>query len=121
LLTVPVRTHNRSAWDSAKVIPSAGTGSTTFTVAFRRPVGGAHRYAFRFTGPAARTGCTSPVSPTPIVRGPALGIPSTDQGQIADTQFSGGPWCPGTYRVSVAVAGSRPFSVAAFTVSQDGG
>jgi hypothetical protein len=112
------RTRNPSSWDSVTVIPSVGGQSTTFTVAFRRPVSGAYHYAFSFSGPSARSGCYSPVSQTPIIRGPDLGIPSNRVGQIASTQFSAQTWCPGTYRVSVALAtgGHPPFSTARFTV-----
>lgn len=115
-LSSPVRKKNPSSWDSVTVIPATGSGSTTFTVAFRRPVSGAYRYAFRFSGPTARSSCSSPVNQTPIIRGPALGIPSSRVGQIASTQFPASRWCPGTYRVTVALAGSRPFSTASFTV-----
>ena len=101
---------------SVAVVPRNGSRSTTFTVAFRRPVSGAYRYAFSFSGPAAAGGCFSAVSQTPIIRGPDLGIPSSRVGQIASTQFSNRTWCPGTYRVSVALAGSKPFSTTRFTV-----
>jgi hypothetical protein len=114
--SAPVRTKNPSSWDSFTVVPSTGTQSTTFTLAFRRPVSGSYRYAFRFSGPTARGHCASPVGPAPIIRGPSLGIPSTSAGQIASTPLAAPTWCPGTYRVSVALAGQRPFSAATFTV-----
>jgi hypothetical protein len=109
-------TAGSGPWDSSTVVPSAGNQSTTFTAAFRRPVSGAYHYAFLFSGPTAHAGCYSPVSQTPIIRGPDLGIHSNHAGQIASTQFSGQTWCPGTYRISVAVAGNRPFSTTRFTV-----
>jgi hypothetical protein len=118
MLDFLVRTENPSHWDRLVVVPNAGGQSATFTVAFRRPVSGAHRYAFRFTGPSPQAGCYSPISKTPTVRGPDLGIPSTQRGQIASTQFSSQTWCPGTYTVSVALSTSaaQPFSTARFTV-----
>jgi hypothetical protein len=117
-LDYAVRTESPSKWDSARVLPSVGGMSTTFTVAFRRPVTGPDRYAFRFSGPSAGSGCYSHVSQTSIIRGPVLGIPLTNRGQIADTQFSAQTWCRGTYHVSVAIAAgaSKPFSTAKFTV-----
>ena len=75
-LDAAVRTKNASTWDSVTVVPRAGNQSTTFTVAFRRPVSGAYHYTFRFSGPTPHAGCYSPVSLTPINRGPDLGIPS---------------------------------------------
>jgi hypothetical protein len=116
MLSAAVRINNPSTWDAVTVVPRNGNPSTTFTIAFRRPVSGAHRYAFLFSGPTANGGCASPVSHTPIIRGPDLGIPSNGSGQIASTQFSNRTWCPGNYRVSVALAGSKPFSTTRFTV-----
>jgi hypothetical protein len=117
-LDYTVRTENPSKWDSVVVVPNAGGQSATFTVAFRRPASGAYRYAFRFTGPSPQAGCYSPVGQAAIIRGPDLGIPSTNRGQIASTQFSSQTWCAGTYHVSVALATAirRPFSTASFTV-----
>jgi hypothetical protein len=119
MLDYSIRTENPSHWDRLEVIPGTGSPSTTFTIAFRRPVTGPYRYAFRFSGPSAEAGCYSPVSPTPIVRGPDLGIPFDNRGQIADTQFSARTWCPGTYHVSVALVSSAgmPFSTAKFSVA----
>ena len=109
------RTHRHGTRSTA--IPHAGSTATTFTMAFRRPLAGAYRYVFRFSGPAPHTGCYSPVSQA-IIRGPDLGIPSTSRGQIASTQSSSQAWCAGTYKVSVALAAraSRPFSTARFTI-----
>jgi hypothetical protein len=117
-LNYAIRTENPSHWDAVNVIPSIGNTSTTFTIAFRRPTTGPYHYAFRFSGPAAQADCYSPVSQTPIIRGPNLGIPFDNRGQIADTQFPAHTWCPGTYHVSVTVAAkaSKPFSTAKFTV-----
>lgn len=117
LLDHGVSTANPSTWDSLTVIPHAGSTATTFTMAFRRPLAGAYRYVFRFSGPAPHTGCYSPVRQA-IIRGPDLGISSTSRGQIASTQFSSQAWCAGTYKVSVALAAraSRPFSTARFTI-----
>jgi hypothetical protein len=116
-LSANVRTKPQSSWDSVAVIPKTGSRSTTFTLAFRRPVSGAHRYTLRFTGPPTRPGCTSPVSQPPITRGPHLGVPSTARGQIADTQLSTKSWCPGTYHVSVTFAGNaQPFSTTTFSI-----
>ncbi len=112
-----VSTAKPSTWDSLTVIPHAGSTATTFTIAFRRPLAGAYRYVFRFSGPTPHTGCYSPANQA-IIRGPDLGIPSTSRGQIASIQFSSQAWCAGTYTVSVALAtrASRPFSTARFTI-----
>jgi hypothetical protein len=117
MLASRIGTESPSKWDSLTVIPQVASTSTTFTIAFRRPLTGAQRYVFRFTGPIRRTGCYLPVN-QPIMRGPNLGIPSTSRGQIASTQFSYRTWCTGSYTVSVALAGraSQPFSTARFTV-----
>jgi hypothetical protein len=111
------RNQNPAKWDELAMVPRTGSPSTTFTAAFRRPVTGAYRYVFRFSGPTPRTGCYSPVNQA-VIRGPYLGIPSVSRGQIASTQFSSQTWCAGTYRVSVAPAtrASQPFSTARFTV-----
>ncbi|MGH2893265.1 MAG: hypothetical protein ACRDPM_08350 [Solirubrobacteraceae bacterium] len=119
MLALAVRTKPQSSWDSVAVIPKIGSRTTTFTLAFRRPVSGAHRYTLRFTGPPARSGCSSPASQPPVTAGPDLGIPSTARGQIADTPLPTKSWCPGTYHVSVTLAdNAQPFSTTTFAISK---
>jgi hypothetical protein len=83
------------------VRPAAGGRRTTFTVSLRQPPG-ASGYTFLLTGPtgASCSPVVLPVGPPGIVAGSHAGRTLAHR-----LRPPADGWCPGSYRVQVAMAG----------------